>query len=92
MRVIVPDNGSEDGSADEVARRFPQVELIRNGEDFGFARANNEAMKRVDSEWVLLLNPDTEVHPNAVNNLLAFSKLHPEAGITGGRTVFRTAP
>ncbi len=88
MRVIVADNGSEDGSADVIAERFPQVDLIRNEADFGFARANNEAMKRVDSDWVLLLNPDTEVHPRAINNLLAFSKQHPEAGITGGRTVF----
>ena len=88
MRVIVADNNSEDGSADEIARRFPQVHLIRNAADFGFGRANNEAALLVDSEWLLLLNPDTEVHPNAINNLLAFSKKHPEAGITGGRTVF----
>jgi N-acetylglucosaminyl-diphospho-decaprenol L-rhamnosyltransferase len=89
MRVIVADNNSEDGSADAVAARFPQVTLIRNPHDFGFGRANNEAIKLADTEWLLLLNPDTEVHPNAVNNLLAFSKQHPEAGITGGRTVFR---
>ncbi len=88
MRVIVADNGSEDGSADVIAERFPQADLIRNESDFGFARANNAAIEHVDSEWVLLLNPDTEVYPNAINNLLAFSKLHPEAGITGGRTVF----
>jgi GT2 family glycosyltransferase len=88
MRVIVADNGSEDGSADAIAKRFPQIDLIRNEGDFGFARANNEAIKSVNSEWVLLLNPDTEVHPNAINNLLAFSKQHPEAGVTGGRSVF----
>jgi N-acetylglucosaminyl-diphospho-decaprenol L-rhamnosyltransferase len=91
MQVIVADNNSEDGSADAIARRFPQVHLIRNPGDFGFARANNVAMESVDTEWVLLLNPDTEVHPNAINNLLAFSKKHPEAGITGGRTVFPDA-
>lgn len=88
MRVIVADNNSEDGSADVIAKRFPQVDLIRNTGDLGFARANNQAIELVDSEWILLLNPDTEVHPNAVNNLLAFSKQHPEAGVTGGRTVF----
>jgi N-acetylglucosaminyl-diphospho-decaprenol L-rhamnosyltransferase len=88
MRVIVADNHSEDGSADVIAQRFPQVDLIRNPGNFGFARANNEAIRLVDSEWILLLNTDTEVHPNAINNLLAFSKQHPEAGVTGGRTVF----
>ena len=88
MWVIVADNNSADGSADAIAARFPQVRLIRNRENLGFARANNEAIKWVDSEWLLLLNPDTEVHPNAIKALLAFSKQHPEAGITGGRTVF----
>ena len=88
MRVIVADNNSEDGSADVIAQRFPQVHLIRNPEDFGFGRANNEAIRLVDSEWLLLLNPDTEVHQDAINNLLAFSKQHPEAGVTGGKTVF----
>jgi N-acetylglucosaminyl-diphospho-decaprenol L-rhamnosyltransferase len=88
MQVIVVDNNSEDGSADAIAQRFPQARLIRNPGDFGFARANNVAMEVVDTQWVLLLNPDTEVHQNAINNLLAFSKKHPEAGITGGRTVF----
>ena len=88
MRVIVADNNSHDGSADIIAERFPQVDLIRNPGDFGFARANNEAIELVDSEWILLLNPDTEVHSGAIKNLLAFSKQHPEAGITGGRTVF----
>ncbi len=88
MRVIVADNGSEDGSADAIAERFPQARLIRNSTNLGFARANNEAVETIDSEWMLLLNSDTEVHPNAINNLLAFSKQHPEAGITGGRTVF----
>ncbi len=88
MRVIVADNASRDGSADAIAERFPQVDLIRNDENLAFGRANNEAIERVDSEWVLLLNTDTEVHPDAVNSLLAFSKRHPEAGITGGRTDF----
>jgi N-acetylglucosaminyl-diphospho-decaprenol L-rhamnosyltransferase len=88
MRVIVADNNSEDGSAEAIVQGLPQVDLIRNPDDFGFGRANNEAIKLVDSEWLLLLNPDTEVRPNAVKNLLAFSKQHPEAGITGGKAFF----
>jgi N-acetylglucosaminyl-diphospho-decaprenol L-rhamnosyltransferase len=88
MRVIVADNHSEDGSAEAIAEGFPQVDLIRNPSNFGFACANNGAMEVVRSEWVLLLNPDTKVHLNAINNLLSFSKQHPEAGVTGGRTVF----
>lgn len=88
MRVVVLDNASADGSADAIASRFPQAELIRSPENIGFARANNLVAESITSEWMLLLNPDTEVHPGAIANLLAFSKAHPEAGITGGRTVF----
>lgn len=89
MHVIVLDNASEDGSADAVARDFPQVELIRSNENLGFARANNVAAARARSDWLLLLNPDTECHDGAVDNLVAFARTQPGAGIWGGRTVFR---
>jgi GT2 family glycosyltransferase len=88
MRVVVLDNASADGSADAIAQHFPQAELIRSPENIGFARANNLVAESITSEWMLLLNPDTETHEGAIANLLAFSKAHPEAGITGGRTVF----
>jgi N-acetylglucosaminyl-diphospho-decaprenol L-rhamnosyltransferase len=88
MRVVLLDNDSKDGSADAVATHFPQVTLVRNPENVGFARANNQVAESITTEWMLLLNPDTETHPGAVANLLAFAKAHPEAGITGGRTVF----
>jgi GT2 family glycosyltransferase len=88
MHVVVWDNASHDGSADAVAERFPQAQLVRSPDNIGFARANNRVAETVTTEWMLLLNPDTEVHEGAIQNLLAFSKAHPQAGITGGRTVF----
>lgn len=88
MRVIVWDNCSQDGSADAIARRFPEVELLRSEENVGFAQANNLVAERADTEWLLLLNPDTETQDRAVERLLAFARQHPQAGITGGRTVY----
>lgn len=88
FHTVVIDNASSDGSADAVAAAFPQVELIASDENLGFARANNAVAARATTEWLLLLNPDTEVHDGAVDRLLAFSRAHPQAGITGGRTVF----
>jgi hypothetical protein len=88
FHTVVLDNASSDGSAEAIAERFPQVELIASDENLGFARANNVVAAEATTEWLLLLNPDTEVHAGAVDTLLAFSKAHPEAGITGGRTVF----
>ena len=92
MRVVVLDNASDDGSADAVAAAFPQVALIRSAENLGFARANNVIAGTVATEcateWLLLLNSDTEVLPGAIDNLLAFARAHPEHGIYGGRTLF----
>lgn len=88
MHVSVFDNASTDGSAEAVAQAFPQVELIASDENHGFAKANNIVAAKAQTEWLLLLNPDTEVHDGAVDALLAFSQSNPQAGITGGRTVF----
>jgi GT2 family glycosyltransferase len=88
MRVIVWDNASADGSAEAVRDAFPQAEVIASQENLGFARANNVVAEMADTPWLLLLNPDTETHPGAIDNILAFAKAHPEAGIVGGRTVF----
>ena len=88
MHVVVWDNASADGSAEAIAQAFPDVELIAHDENIGFAEANNRVAASAKTEWLLLLNPDTETHPKAIENLLAFAKANPKAGIVGGRTVF----
>lgn len=88
MHVVVFDNASSDGSADAVAEAFPDAELIRSEENLGFAKANNVVAAAVRTEWLLLLNPDTECHAGAVDNLMRFARETPQAGIWGGRTVF----
>lgn len=89
MDIVLWDNASGDGSAEAVAARFPnEVRLIRSPNNVGFAAANNAAAAEARTPWLLLLNPDTETHPRAIENLLAFAKERPEAGIVGGRTVF----
>lgn len=86
--VVLWDNASSDGSADAVAQRFPEVKLVRSPDNLGFAAANNAAVAQTNTPWLLLLNPDTETHPGAVETLLDFAKANPAAGIVGGRTVF----
>ena len=88
FHVVVYDNASSDGSADAVEEAYPQVELIRSQENIGFARANNIVAETAETEYLLLLNPDTECHEDAVDRLFAFAQANPEAGIWGGRTVF----
>jgi len=87
--VIVVDNASSDGSADLVATRYPQLHLVRSAENLGFARACNLAATRSSAAHVLLLNPDTVVHPGCIDALLEISERRPEAGIYGGRSFDR---
>lgn len=83
FEVFVVDNASTDGSAQMVRERFPQVQLIENGENIGFARANNQAIQESSGRHVLLLNPDTEILPGTLQTLTDFMEKHPEAGAIG---------
>lgn len=88
FHTVVFDNASVDGSADAIALAYPEVELIRSQENLGFAKANNLVAEMATTDWLLLLNPDTEVYSGSIDRLMEFSKKKPNAGITGGRTVF----
>jgi N-acetylglucosaminyl-diphospho-decaprenol L-rhamnosyltransferase len=88
FRCIVYDNASADGSAEAIAAAFPQVEVIAADRNIGFAAANNVVAQTATTPYLLLLNPDTEVHEGAIDRLMDFARARPEAGIWGGRTVF----
>lgn len=88
LQVIVWDNASHDGTCDAIAEAFPEVELHRSPDNLGFAAGNNRAAEYATGEWLLLLNSDTETLPGSIQNLLAFARAHPRAGIVGGRTIF----
>jgi len=85
LEVFVVDNASTDGSATMVRERFPQVQLIENSENVGFARANNQAIRQSRGSCLLLLNSDTEVKPGALRILLDFMDAHSQAGAAGAR-------
>ena len=85
VEVIVVDNASIDGSADLVAKEYPQVKLIRNAKNLGFARANNQGVKSARGEYVIFLNDDTEIKSSALDTMVDFLDRHPEAGIIGAR-------
>ncbi len=88
FEVVVVDNASTDGSAEAIAREFPQVTLVAETVNHGFAPAHDIAVPLISAPWLLLLNPDTVVLDGALDKLLDFAKRTPDAGIWGGRTVF----
>ncbi len=89
FELLVVDNASDDGSADAIEEEFGErLTLIRSEENLGFARANNLAAELARGEYLLLLNPDTEVLDRAIDRLLEFARTRPRAGIWGGRTLF----
>ncbi len=80
FEVIVTDNGSTDGSIERIRANFPAVRLIENGANLGFSKANNVGIRAATGEYVLILNPDTIVHPGSLDRWIEFADLHPEAG------------
>ncbi|MSP11794.1 MAG: glycosyltransferase family 2 protein [Chloroflexi bacterium] len=83
FEVIVVDNASSDGSPEMVKTQFPQVRILENSQNLGFARANNQAIRASQGRYILLLNSDTIVTPHAVQMLLDCMQTHPQAGVCG---------
>jgi len=81
--IIVVDNASGDGSAAMVAQTFPMVRLIRNPQNQGFAQANNAAFANARGRYLLLLNPDTEVHAGAIEQLVDYMDRYVDVGALG---------
>jgi N-acetylglucosaminyl-diphospho-decaprenol L-rhamnosyltransferase len=82
--VIVVDNGSR-GGCRSILQQFPTVDLIEAGENLGFARANNRGYGRSNGEYILFLNPDTEIIGDALAKMVTYLHLHPKVGAVGAR-------
>jgi hypothetical protein len=83
--IIVVDNNSNDGLPEATKEKHPEIKLIANKENRGFAAANNQGYEIAVGEYILLLNPDTAVKPGAVRTVLEFMKQTPDAGLAACR-------
>ncbi len=87
FEVFVVDNNSKDGSVEMLKENFPQVKLIANKENFGFARANNQAIKQAKGDMILLLNPDMKVFSDTLKKQVDFAKQNEKAWVSGCKLV-----
>lgn len=87
VEVFLVDNASEDGSAAMVAAEFPQVVLIENDDNRGFAAANNQALAIARGRYSLLLNSDTVVLGDVLQDSVAYMEAHPDVGVFGCRVL-----
>lgn len=86
LTVYYVDNGSRDGSSDFVRRFFPEVRLIENSINIGFAAANNKAIREAlaeDLDYVFLINPDTWTPPQLLLSMTRFMQQWPSYGVVG---------
>ena len=98
VEVIVADNGSSDGSLRLLERRYRKVQVLALGENRGFAAACNAGMRAARGDPVVLLNNDTEVARDWLEEVVAAFERHPEAGMVASkmllfdrRDIFHTA-
>jgi len=87
FEVIVSDNGSTDSSVERIHAQFPAVRVIENRANLGFAKGNNSGIREATGEYVLILNPDTIVHPGSLDRWITYADRHAEAGAFGCRVL-----
>ncbi|MFJ8102267.1 glycosyltransferase family 2 protein [Lysinibacillus sp. NPDC096212] len=81
--IFVVDNASSDGSVEQIQSMFPEVNVISNKENVGFSKANNQAIKACNSRYVLLLNSDTIVNENTLDEMIHFMDVESNVGAVG---------
>lgn len=84
-QIVVVDGGSFDGCGEMLASEFPEVEFLQSDDNVGFGRSNNLGFAKVRGEFLLLLNPDTELLPESVSELLGQMTVLPKVGMIGPR-------
>ncbi|MBN2374613.1 glycosyltransferase family 2 protein [bacterium] len=83
FEISVVDNASAPGDLDDLSNRFPSIKIIKNLKNLGFAKANNQAIKKSSGRYILLLNPDTAVIGDAIRQMKDYLENDTKAGAAG---------
>lgn len=81
FEIIVVDNNSKDDSVRLIPKTYPEVILINNKKNEGFATANNQAVKKISGDFILFLNPDTQLNEDTLPTMLNFMKENSDVGV-----------
>jgi GT2 family glycosyltransferase len=90
--LIVVDNASSDGTAELISAAFPQITLVRAGNNLGFGGANNLGVRHARGEYLAFLNPDTTVESGWLNALLDVLQAEPQVGMVTSRILLMNDP
>lgn len=94
-KIVLVDNGSQDGSVDAVRDGFPEAEIIEIGKNLGFAGGNNVGIEyavKAGADYVFLINNDTTVHPDYLKELVAVAESDPGIGAAGSKIYYHSEP
>ena len=87
LNIWVLDNNSSDGSAEMVEKEFPDVNLIRSDINLGFAKGQNQILKKIKDKYVLVLNPDTKIEEKAITEMVRVMENNPECAVLGSKLI-----
>ncbi|MFQ5574284.1 MAG: glycosyltransferase family 2 protein [Terriglobia bacterium] len=85
IEVIVVDNGSTDGSVEELKKGFPSVSVLENEANAGFAQAVNQGIEATTGQYVVPLNPDVVLTPSYVSEMVETANIGPKVGSVSGK-------
>jgi GT2 family glycosyltransferase len=86
--IIVVDSASSDGTVEMLRQQFPSVRLVASQSNLGFSKGNNVGIAQSSGQYILLLNPDTEIVGDALSALVAYMDSHSDVGVVGPRVLF----
>lgn len=87
FEIIIVDNASTDDSLALVKKKFPDCHFIENKENLGFGKAHNLSLQKATSEFILILNPDTEVKKNVLSTMIDYMKSNPDVGVASCKVI-----
>ena len=86
--ILIIDNASKDASVEYIRTHYPNLTVIKNKNNLGFASAVNMGIKTIKRDYILLLNPDSEILPQSIDKMVGFMERTPDCGVLGGWVIY----